>query len=177
MFCPECKAEYLPGVTRCADCDVALVEKLPHSEGDLAEEFPDSDLQKVWSGESQDECVAICQQLKDAEIPFKVIAHKSEVEGVDQEYEIGVPAEFHSQVKEIIGGEGEDFSDAASDPANLELPAEDGKPDSVELDDDWDPDKWDPEDATVEIWVKGSPQNTDMIQSSLLENHIHSRVN
>jgi hypothetical protein len=26
MFCPECKAEYRPGFTRCADCDVELVE-------------------------------------------------------------------------------------------------------------------------------------------------------
>src|SRR4029077_1092326 len=26
MFCPECKAEYRQGFTRCADCDVDLVE-------------------------------------------------------------------------------------------------------------------------------------------------------
>lgn len=26
MFCPQCKAEYRPGFTRCADCDVELVE-------------------------------------------------------------------------------------------------------------------------------------------------------
>jgi hypothetical protein len=29
MFCPECKAEYRPGFTRCSDCDVDLVEELP----------------------------------------------------------------------------------------------------------------------------------------------------
>jgi hypothetical protein len=29
MFCPECQAEYRPGFTRCSDCDVDLVEKLP----------------------------------------------------------------------------------------------------------------------------------------------------
>lgn len=29
MFCPECKCEYLEGFTRCADCDVPLVERLP----------------------------------------------------------------------------------------------------------------------------------------------------
>jgi hypothetical protein len=34
MFCPKCKAEYREGFTRCADCDVALVDRLPL-------EFPD----------------------------------------------------------------------------------------------------------------------------------------
>lgn len=29
MYCPECKCEYLEGFTRCADCDVPLVERLP----------------------------------------------------------------------------------------------------------------------------------------------------
>lgn len=28
MFCPKCKAEYREGFTRCADCDVDLVDKL-----------------------------------------------------------------------------------------------------------------------------------------------------
>jgi tetratricopeptide (TPR) repeat protein len=29
MFCPQCKAEYRPGYTRCADCGVPLVDHLP----------------------------------------------------------------------------------------------------------------------------------------------------
>jgi|GEM_PF-1801257 len=28
MFCPQCRAEYKSGITRCADCDVLLVDKL-----------------------------------------------------------------------------------------------------------------------------------------------------
>jgi hypothetical protein len=28
-FCPRCTSEYRPGFTRCADCDVELVEALP----------------------------------------------------------------------------------------------------------------------------------------------------
>ena len=29
LFCPSCKAEYRVGFTRCADCDIALVEEMP----------------------------------------------------------------------------------------------------------------------------------------------------
>ena len=29
MFCPKCKAEYRPGFTRCSDCGVDLVDRLP----------------------------------------------------------------------------------------------------------------------------------------------------
>jgi hypothetical protein len=32
MFCPQCKAEYRRGFTRCSDCDVDLVEVFPPQE-------------------------------------------------------------------------------------------------------------------------------------------------
>ena len=30
-FCPECQAEYRDGFTRCAECDLDLVEQLPEA--------------------------------------------------------------------------------------------------------------------------------------------------
>lgn len=50
-YCPNCQTEYVPGVTRCADCGVALVDHLPTSQaiefdecGNCGERItPDSD--------------------------------------------------------------------------------------------------------------------------------------
>jgi len=44
-FCPECQAEYRQGFTRCASCDVDLVEELPKG-FDMSEE----NIQKAMDG-------------------------------------------------------------------------------------------------------------------------------
>ncbi len=36
MFCPQCKTEYRPGFTECADCRVPLVEQLPPEDPETA---------------------------------------------------------------------------------------------------------------------------------------------
>ena len=37
MFCPQCKAEYRAGFTKCSDCDVELVNQLPAEPQPLSE--------------------------------------------------------------------------------------------------------------------------------------------
>jgi len=32
MFCPKCRSEYRTGFTRCSDCNVRLVDRLPQTE-------------------------------------------------------------------------------------------------------------------------------------------------
>lgn len=43
MFCPECKAEYRSGFTRCSDCDVELIDSLeePAQRRDQSEDSRD----------------------------------------------------------------------------------------------------------------------------------------
>jgi hypothetical protein len=43
MFCPECRAEYRPGFTRCADCDVDLVQELHAESSEAKAEHPTQD--------------------------------------------------------------------------------------------------------------------------------------
>ncbi|HTR82516.1 MAG TPA: zinc ribbon domain-containing protein [Bacteroidota bacterium] len=36
-FCPSCKTEYLPGIARCSDCGIALVDQLPQEAAEVYE--------------------------------------------------------------------------------------------------------------------------------------------
>ena len=36
-FCPECRYEYVSGIVKCPDCNVALVNELPEEGGDPSE--------------------------------------------------------------------------------------------------------------------------------------------
>ena len=48
MFCPKCRAEYRPGFTRCADCDVDLVHELP-----VESSGTERTLQRTWWGRTE----------------------------------------------------------------------------------------------------------------------------
>src|SRR5260370_10154905 len=51
MICPQCKAEYRRGFTRCTDCDVELVNSLPEAEGSVSKTIPSGPLVPLWEGE------------------------------------------------------------------------------------------------------------------------------
>lgn len=177
MFCPQCKSEYRPGFTHCADCDADLVESLPETDGGGDTELSDASLQEVWKGEDENVCADICTQLKAAEIPFHVVQHSWQLfKGMDQAYRIRVPQDSYEQAKEMIDKGGFDFTDEAEDQGVTELPAEDDTAASETVDDDWDPENWHPEDAAVEVWREKDPENTGMVVLALRENHIHTRT-
>ena len=78
MICPQCNAEYRPGFTRCADCDVDLVSEPPHYE--LASQphtdpgDPNEDpFCSFWKGEDARVHAELCEVLEEAGIPHKTV--------------------------------------------------------------------------------------------------------
>jgi hypothetical protein len=65
MFCPQCKSEYVDGVTECVDCDAPLVNVLPpepdHSEGSYV---------RVLSTYNAADIAVVKSILDDAEIDY-----------------------------------------------------------------------------------------------------------
>ena len=62
MFCPNCRVEYRPGVERCAECAVLLVETLPPEPPEPAESV------EVWAGEHKLLYDFLTNALRDARI-------------------------------------------------------------------------------------------------------------
>jgi hypothetical protein len=194
MFCPQCKAEYRQGFTRCADCDVELVYASPHdSEQQAADERggefagEDRDRKLIWKGNDESECVALCRLLMKADIPYKVAQVPVEAKfkmRVKWRYEISVPYTDSQLAKNLLGIEGE-FADACYDPDDEneteegndvdELPVHDTPPDALVKSDSYLK-HWYPEDATVEIWSQDGDDISGGVAMALKENLIHCRV-
>jgi hypothetical protein len=187
MFCPECKAEYRPGFTHCADCDVNLVANLPEAkpgnsdwsnlQGDRSNLQEFSNLQEIWTGDDQQSCVATCLTLREAGIPYEVAQHNTQFLKEDERhFKIAVPASFYKQAKELAGRDTADFSDDPEDQAIMELP-DDGVVASTDatLDEGRYSADWYSEDATVEVSSTSNTERSSMIISSLRENFIRCR--
>jgi len=182
MICPHCKAEYRQGFTRCADCDVDLVESLPitgefdEATSHRALSSADQPLEKVWSGDDQQSCVSICMQLRNAEIPYRVSEqNRPDLRARERHFVIYVsPSDVQMATK--IANEGVfDFEDSEEDQAIMELPARDDLP-VEKVHRDWNPKNWYPEDATLEVWGGNPKDQGFVVEMSLKENRINYRV-
>jgi hypothetical protein len=74
MICPNCKCEYIRGVTQCADCGVALVDALESPKATLA---GDVRIVPIWRGKDSAECDKVKESLESAEIPYTAPDSKS----------------------------------------------------------------------------------------------------
>jgi len=78
MFCPVCRAEYLPGPTECSDCQVPLVEALPEEGATPASDADDSGASvKLWGGIDPRTFAAIRAALDERHIAHDDVARDS----------------------------------------------------------------------------------------------------
>jgi len=175
MFCPECRAEYRAGFKTCSDCHVDLVDELPAASA-VAATASDANLQQVWNGASQEDCVMYCTELREAQIPYQVIQHHQQVvKRVEDSYRIGVAPEFFERAKKIIEVGLDDSTDPEMNP-DVEPAAQDDKS-PTDVDDehlDWKDEA--PTDAVVEVASQPSRDAADLMVIALRENDIESRI-
>jgi hypothetical protein len=187
VFCPLCKAEYRPGFSRCADCDIDLVDELPLAQGkELTQPTGLNNPRTIWIGDSETDCVSQCQPLKDAGIPYEVsqlVKDRSQRMQVTWRYELAVSHEDEGRAKELlqlpetVAEWNSETTEEDENQALLEYPEH--------FDDDFDLDEarrrrlylkaFDPEDACDEIW-QAPPGESSAIESSLKENYIRMRA-
>jgi hypothetical protein len=127
MFCPQCKAEYRQGFTRCADCDVELVWELPANAIVANESVDPGDLDEdpfcsFWKGDDPRIHAEICELLDKVSIPHKTVRREDHLFHISSypAFQIGIPFSMFERgeaaVKEAYGG------DEAIEPASRLLP-------------------------------------------------------
>jgi hypothetical protein len=180
MYCPQCKAEYRQGFTRCADCDLDLVDALPQEP-----EHAGQANRIIWMGDNQETCVALCLRLKDEGIRYQVtegMKSRNARMTVTWKYELAVPAEDEKKAKELLElpetvvEESSELTEEDEDQALLEWPGGDESTQGAVRKGSSYLDPWHPEDATVEVFAETPTFESDLIEMSLKENQIRARI-
>src|SRR5438034_3781092 len=88
MYCPQCKAEYRQGFTRCADCDVELVHELPTgaqgwgATGESSSHAEDAEdpFCSFWRGDDPRIHAELCELLNEEGIPHRTLRREDRSE-------------------------------------------------------------------------------------------------
>ncbi len=198
MFCPQCNAEYRPGFTRCADCDVELVNELPQYA--LADQPPpdpgdpnEDPFCSFWKGEDARVHAELCEVLEEAGIPHKTVFRRDHLFYLSNNpgYQVGVPFSLFEKaekaVQEAFGTEDAEEREYLNTPRLLEslrernqrLPStmtpdpEENIPGPPSAGEESD---WYPEDATVSVWSTDAGEPSDFLVAALHENGVNCRV-
>src|SRR5216684_7010617 len=121
MYCPQCKAEYRQGFTRCADCDVELVHEPPRAAhglgatGKASSHAEDSEdpFCFFWSGEDPRIHAELCELLTEEGIPHKTVRREDHLFNLNTKsaFQIGIPfSQFEkaeAAIKDAYGTENE----------------------------------------------------------------------
>jgi hypothetical protein len=110
MFCPNCKAEYREGFTRCADCDLELVHELPAEalvppEPATARGDPDEDpFCSFWSGDDPRIHAELCELLDKERIPHKTVRREDHLFRISRypAFQIGIPFSMFERAEAVV---------------------------------------------------------------------------
>lgn len=183
MICPQCKCEYIRGVTQCADCGVPLVHELDSSPADAQE---DKEIISVWAGSDSGERSAVRGALEkagiaviDQEAPGHLFFPSNQPKA-----EIFVSPEDVERAKTVLADLGiSEHPDEMTEEEReaMALPESDF-PESDErasLDEDspqdWDPQDWNEDDPGIEVWAGDNEEMADTLKLCLREIGIASR--
>jgi len=109
MFCPQCNAEYRPGFTRCADCEVDLVNEPPQyalaGQPPTAPGDPNEDpFCSFWKGEDARVHAELCEVLEEAGIPHKTVFRRDHLFNLSNfpGYQVGVPFSLFEKAEKAV---------------------------------------------------------------------------
>jgi hypothetical protein len=179
MICPNCKCEYIRGVTQCADCGVPLVDAL---DATAAPSPDDTSLVAIWMGDDPAECAGAKEALTKAEIPF--VDQSSDgyfiLRSMRRKTEIFVPAsEAERARKALIDLPGSmDLDELTPEEiASLAIPESEGMdPDETEADPAEPAEDWEDQENVREVWAGESEDLANNLAMSLRENGISARL-
>lgn len=174
MICPACKAEYRPGFTRCADCHVDLVEKLPDKNSPVA-------FVVFWRGEDPSFHGSLIEELDRADINYADIPLDVYLRNSGDPLNLRLRPQFGFVVSVTASDlrAARDILEKLLDrePENVALPgAKEASNESVWTETPELPLYWDPKSATLEIWTGNDLKRIRFLQASLRENGIPSWI-
>ena len=107
MFCPQCRVEYRPGFTRCADCDVGLVDELPLARTASFEGNPGGDEDPFcafWQGDDARLHAELRTVLDEAGIPYKTVRREDHLFNLKNfpAFRIGVPFSLFEKAETAV---------------------------------------------------------------------------
>jgi len=177
MICPNCKCEYIRGVTQCADCGIPLVDKLEPAQSDPG----DARLVAVWRGDEPNERDEVGNALEEANIPYtfagvrSVLFHTGKttlevwVADTDRERANQVVMDLEDRLHPDDGIAEEDESAALP-----ESDASQEDEDYTGVDSDLDQ-EWDEDETANEVWAGDGEELADTLIACLREVGIATR--
>jgi hypothetical protein len=193
MFCPNCKAEYRDGFTRCASCDAALVSSVAPAAPAISkhEKAWNERAAMLWSGQDPVAFSVILSALDAADIPYREWQSRDVTAALSRPLALGFYGISHWEVRvhpqnldaarravqeamrpqSLIPVEDKFISKEKLPSAE---PAESNSPSAAEAAGAQAPSKGSggPVHAPVEIWAGEDAAQAQFFRGSLLENHI-----